>query len=163
MKEGGDQKAIQEKLESNANKIRDERYDFLRRHLEAPLGSKEHNALQDAMAKTIGELFGDKGKDELAKATAAYSSFVPAERAPPISLQALTSTADYNGFNTMSLKPDKTPFNVMWTSIGAENQMIQKFKEETGKRGDQAAYRKWREEKLENWTKRAGFEVKEKK
>lgn len=146
-----------------AKTIHDEREDFLKRHLSGDLqlheGSRDFYAIQELMIRTLEDLFRGPGKAELPKAAEAFGKFIPVANAPTIRLDAFTFTPDFNGFNTLSLKPTKKPeFSAKWTSIGAESQIHRRFVEEKGVR-PYPEYEKWRIEKFQKWIEKAGWNV----
>jgi capsid protein len=112
------------------------------------------------MAELAGKLeailrkkFTNDGK-QLGPEIDAFRKLQPIPGAPPISVDALTFTPDYGGFNFRSLSGSQNArrFDSTETSIGAASRMFDAFKNETGHTSNDKRFRDWRKKKFESWT-----------
>lgn len=114
---------------------------------------KNVQILTDRLEKLLNRKVGNGGKD-LANVVDSFRKFQPISNAPPITLDALTTTPDYGGFNFRSLAgSDKAPaFSSMDNSIAAADRMFKEFKRETGHDKNDDRFKRWRAEKYQQWT-----------
>jgi hypothetical protein len=128
--------------------------------ISARLGTEQGRAeLTEKMEKVLREVFADNqgARAQLELAVSSFRKFQPTEEAAHVSLDALTFTPDYGGFNLNSLDRKKAlVFQTTGNTIGWETAMWQTWKEENNSSNHQK-YEMWRKEQFDNWTKYGGY------
>jgi hypothetical protein len=119
------------------------------------------NILGRKLEKLLNEKFANDGAG-LSKVVGELQKLQPIPNAPPITLDAMTFTPEYGGFNFRSLKGKEKAVDLpigSKTSIAVGTEIWNEFKTQSGG-NNRDKFKEWRTNKYERWTEPGnGFSV----
>jgi hypothetical protein len=115
--------------------------------------NKNVQELADKLEVLLNEKLGDDGR-RVAGEIGAFRKLQPIPNAPPITLDSLTFTPEYGGFNYRSLagRREVPVFASNDNTIAAADRILKQYRDEIKNKLTKDEFGTWREKKYEQWT-----------